>query len=93
MQILLITNGIKIFLKKNKGPIFVMENHFTFNGFFSYLCQCFIKNKIGLDRDIYNLGFDDVPACGTNREVLSHHNLDIQSIYNMRDVFIIFILI
>ena len=72
----------KNILKKNKGPIFVMENHFTFNGFFSYLCQCFIKNKIGLDRDIYNLGFYDVPAFLTNSVVLSHHNLDILSIYN-----------
>ena len=69
-------------LKKNSGPIFVMENHFTFNGFFSFICQSFIKNRIALNRNIYNLGFDKIPACGTNDEVLIHHNLDVKSIYN-----------
>ena len=71
----------KNILKKNNSPIFVMENHFTFNGFFSFICQSFIKNKIALDRDIHNLGFNEIPACGTNKEVLTRHNLDIKSIY------------
>jgi len=70
-------------INKNSGPIFILENHFTFNGFFSFICQNFIKNKIGINRDIYNLGFEDVPACGTNKEVLTHHNLDINSIYKI----------
>ena len=70
-------------MNKNNGPIFVLENHFTFNGFFSFICQSFIKNKIGINRDIYNLGFENIPACGTNEEVLLHHNLDIDSIYKM----------
>lgn len=68
-------------INKNNGPIFVLENHFTFNGFFSFICQSFIKNKIGINRNIYNFGFEEIPACGTNKEVLSYHNVDIKSIY------------
>jgi len=68
-------------IKKNIGPIFILENHFTLNGFFSYMCKSFVENKIGLNRKIYNLGFNNIPACGTNEEVLSHHKLDIKSIY------------
>ena len=49
--------------------------------FFSYICKCFIESKVGLNRKIYNLGFGEIPACGTNKEVLTHHNLDIKSIY------------
>tara|TARA_B100000780_G_scaffold177811_1_gene124667 strand:+ start:3974 stop:5923 length:1950 start_codon:yes stop_codon:yes gene_type:complete len=70
-------------INRNNGPIFILENHFTFNGFFSFICQSFIKNKIAINRDIYNLGFENTPACGTNKEVLTHHNLDIGSIYKM----------
>ena len=73
----------KNIINKNNGPIFILENHFSFNGFFSFICQCFIKNKIGINRNIYNLGFENIPACGTNEEVLSHHNLDVASIYKM----------
>ncbi|OUU25777.1 MAG: hypothetical protein CBB97_09050 [Candidatus Endolissoclinum sp. TMED37] len=73
----------KNIINKNSGPIFILENHFIFNGFFSFICQNFIKNKIGINRDIYNLGFGDIPACGTNIEVLTHHNLDINSIYKI----------
>ncbi len=68
-------------IDKKNGPIFVLENHFTFNGFFSFICQSFIKNKIGTNRNIYNFGFEEIPACGTNKEVLSYHNIDIKSIY------------
>ena len=49
--------------------------------FFSFICQSFIKNKIGINRNIYNFGFEEIPACGTNKEVLSYHNVDIKSIY------------
>jgi len=73
----------KNIINKNSGPIFVLENHFTFNGFFSFICKSFIKNKIGIKREMYNFGFENIPACGTNKEVLSHHNLDIGSIYKM----------
>ncbi len=68
-------------INKNKSPIFILENHFTFNGFFSFICQNFIKNKIGVNRSIYNFGFKNIPACGTNKEVLAYHNLDVNSIY------------
>jgi transketolase len=68
-------------LKKNKGPIFVLENHFIYNGFFSFISKTFVKDKFYLNRNIYSLGFEKIPACGTNDEVLYHHNLDIDSIY------------
>ena len=32
-------------INRNNGPIFILENHFTFNGFFSFICQNFIKKK------------------------------------------------
>ena len=46
------------------------------------MCKSFVENKIGLNRKIYNLGFNNIPACGTNEEVLSHHKLDTKSIYD-----------
>jgi transketolase C-terminal domain/subunit len=30
--------------------------------------------------DVRSLGLTDIPACGTNAEVLAHHGLDSQSI-------------
>ncbi len=71
----------KKIINENKGPIFILENHFSLNGFFSFISQNFIKSKIGIRRDIYNFGFEIVPACGTNNEVLTYHNLDVRSIY------------
>ena len=73
----------KNIINQCNGPIFVLENHFVFNGFFSFICQNFIKNKIGINRNIYNLGLEIVPACGTNEEVLAYHNIDVNSIYKI----------
>jgi transketolase len=34
----------------------------------------------GVRADVLSLGLTDVPACGTNAEVLAHHGLDATSI-------------
>ena len=67
-------------LKKSTGPIFVLENHFNFNGFFSFICQKLLKYQISLKRNFFSIGFEKIPVCGSNDEVLSHHKLNIKSI-------------
>jgi transketolase len=36
--------------------------------------------RTGVRAAVRSLGLDDVPACGTNAEVLAHHRLDAASI-------------
>ena len=67
-------------LKKSKAPIFVLENHFNFNGFFSFICQKLLKYHISLKRNFFSIGFEEIPVCGSDDEVLSHHKLNIESI-------------
>jgi len=67
-------------LKKNSGPVFILENHYNFNGFFSFICQKLLKHQISLRRNFFAIGFKKIPVCGSNDEVLSHHKLNIKSI-------------
>jgi len=56
-----------------------LDNHYVKGGQGEYLASVLAKSSLG-DPFIVNLGIEEIPVCGTNREVLGYHKLDAKSI-------------
>lgn len=63
-------------------PLLVtLDNHYTSLGVGMQIGSVFAKYECNGPK-IINLGVEDVPACGNNMEVLKHHGLDADTIFD-----------
>jgi transketolase len=60
--------------------VVTLDNHYRSLGQGVTVAAALARN--GIRAAVRSLGLDDVPACGTNAEVLAHHGLDATSIAN-----------
>src|SRR5215831_3422026 len=58
--------------------VVTLDNHYRALGQGVTIAAALARN--GVRASVHSLGLDDVPACGTNAEVLAHHGLDAASI-------------
>jgi len=64
-----------------KFPVIVtLDNHYLSLGQGEMVAAALARN--GVRADVRSIGLTDIPACGTNAEVLAHHGLDRASIAN-----------
>jgi len=64
-----------------KFPVIVtLDNHYLSLGQGQMVAAALARN--GVRADVRSIGLTDVPACGTNAEVLAHHGLDRAAIAN-----------
>jgi transketolase len=62
-----------------KFPVIVtLDNHYLSLGQGGMVAAALARN--GVRADVRSIGLTDIPACGTNAEVLAHHGLDRASI-------------
>ena len=62
-------------------PVIVtLDNHYVSLGQGQMIAAALARN--GVRAEVRSIGLTDVPACGTNAEVLAHHGLDRASIAN-----------
>jgi len=62
-------------------PVIVtLDNHYLSLGQGEMVAAALARN--GVRADVRSIGLTDIPACGTNAEVLAHHGLDRASIAN-----------
>jgi transketolase len=60
-------------------PVVVtLDNHYVTLGQGVMIAASLARNRC--QAEVHSIGLTDVPACGTNAEVLAHHGLDAQSI-------------
>lgn len=64
-----------------------IDNHFVQGGQGSYISQLLLELE-NTNIRFKNIGLEEIPACGTNEEVLSFHALDVDSIYKQVSNFI-----
>jgi transketolase len=62
----------------NFPVVVTLDNHYQSLGQGVMIAAAIARN--GLRASVRSLGLDDVPACGTNAEVLARHGLDAASI-------------
>jgi transketolase len=60
--------------------VITLDNHYRALGQGVMIAAALARNRARCA--VHSLGLDDVPACGTNAEVLAHHHLDATSISN-----------
>jgi len=60
--------------------VITLDNHYRALGQGVMVAAALARNRVR--SAVHSLGLDDVPACGTNAEVLAHHHLDAASISN-----------
>jgi transketolase len=60
--------------------IITLDNHYLSLGQGEMVAAALARNSVRAD--VRSIGLTDVPACGTNAEVLAHHGLDRASIAN-----------
>jgi transketolase len=60
------------------STIITLDNHYLSLGQGEMIAAALARN--GVRADVRSIGLTDVPACGTNAEVLAHHGLDRASI-------------
>jgi transketolase len=58
--------------------VVTLDNHYVTLGQGVMVAAALARNR--QRADVLSLGLTDVPACGTNAEVLAHHGLDAPSI-------------
>jgi transketolase len=58
--------------------VITLDNHYVTLGQGVMIAAALARNR--QRADVRSLGLTDIPACGTNAEVLAHHGLDAQSI-------------
>jgi transketolase len=54
--------------------VVTLDNQYVDNGQGTMIAAALARN--GVHTDVMSLGLTDIPACGTNAEVLAHHGLD-----------------
>ena len=60
-------------------PVVVtLDNHYVTLGQGVMIAAALARNRC--QAEVHSIGLTDIPACGTNAEVLAHHGLDAQSI-------------
>jgi transketolase len=60
-------------------PVVVtLDNHYVTLGQGVMIAAALARNRC--QAEVHSIGLTDIPACGTNAEVLAHHGLDVQSI-------------
>src|SRR5262249_51077951 len=59
---------------KRFSTVVTLDNHYVTLGQGVMIAAAIARN--GLRADIRMIGLDEVPACGSNAEVLAHHGLD-----------------
>jgi transketolase len=61
------------------SELFVIDNHYGIGGLGDRLARL-VASEITIDVNMTCIGLEDIPACGTNEEILSRHRLDVQGI-------------
>lgn len=55
--------------------LFSIDNHYRIGGQGACLAEIFSTGRLS-DKTLVNIAIDDIPACGTNSEVLAYHGFD-----------------
>ena len=58
--------------------VVTLDNHYVTLGQGVMIAAALARNR--QHADVRSLGLNDIPACGTNAEVLAHHGLDAPSL-------------
>ena len=61
------------------SELFVIDKHYGIGGLGDRLARL-VASEITIDVNMTCIGLEDIPACGTNEEILSRHRLDVQGI-------------
>jgi transketolase len=64
------------------SQVFTIDDHYIEGGQGRFIAAELATLSLTDAPDVINLGVTEVPACGTNAEVLAHHKLDAESIVN-----------
>lgn len=67
-------------LLRGFNTIFTLDDHYVTGGQGQMIAAKLAQFDIELQKDIYLYGINEIPACGTNEEVLKYHGLDAESL-------------
>ena len=61
--------------------IFSLDNHYLIGGQGDRIADIFASGVLS-EKTLYRVGLDEIPACGTNPEILKAHGLDVSALCN-----------
>ncbi|SDM88387.1 transketolase [Daejeonella rubra] len=67
---------------QDSSKIAIVENHYTENGFGSYIISHLSQAGVLAGRATRMIGLNEKPKCGQQDEILKYHKLDTESIFN-----------
>ncbi len=59
---------------ENCSTAFTLDDHYTKGGQGEMIATSLLESKVSVS--VYRLGLDELPACGTNEEILANHKMD-----------------